>query len=176
LSFVLGANFTYVVSRIDLRESLIPVGDTLIQEKEIRLENAREGEEIGDYRQMYGQSPYIINAFATFRNDSLGLIFNVNYNVQGEKLAVIGIGRIPDVYEQPFHSLNVKVSKRFGSQDQWQTSITGRNLLMARRVLRYESFKADSEIYSAWSPGFNVSASISYNLTGQKKKKTPSVK
>jgi len=173
LSFVLGANFTYVVSRIDLRQSFIPVGDTIIQERELRLENAREGEEVGDYRQMYGQSPYIVNAFATFRNDSLGLIFNVNYNVQGEKLAVIGVGRIPDVYEQPFHSLNVKVSKRFGSQDQWQGSITGRNLLLARRVLQYESFNAESQIYSAWSPGFNVSASISYNLTGKKKKEAP---
>jgi hypothetical protein len=175
LSFVLGANFTYVVSRIDMRESFIPIGDTVRQEKEVRLENARDGEVIGDYRQMFGQSPYIVNAFATFRNDSLGLIFNINYNVQGPKLAVIGTGRIPDVYERPFHSLNFKASKRFGTDNQWQASITGRNLLLARRVRQYQSFEATPQVYSAWSPGVSISASVSYNLEGKKTKKKPIV-
>lgn len=173
LSFVLGANFTYVVSRVDMRESFVPIGDTMIQEKEVRENNARVGEVVGDYRQMYGQSPYIINAFATFRNDSLGWKFNVSYNVQGRKLAVIGIGRIPDVYEQPFHALSFKASKRFGSQDQWQASLTGRNLLMSRRVRQYESFGAEPQVYSAWSPGFNVTAAVTYNLEGKRKKDTP---
>lgn len=171
LSLVVGGNFTYVVSRVDLRKSYIPIGSDVRQELEVRQENARVGEVIGNYRQMYGQSPYIVNAFSTFRNDSLGLIVNVNYNVQGPKLAVIGTGRIPDVFEQPFHSLNLKVSKTFGADKQWQGSITGRNLLMSRRVRRYESYGAQLEyIYSAWSPGYSISASVSYNLKGKKKK------
>ncbi len=171
LSFVVGGNFTYVVSRVDMRQSFIPIGSEFRQEKEVRQENARVGEVIGNYRQMYGQSPYIVNAFTTFRNDSLGMIVNVNYNVQGPKLAVIGTGRIPDVFERPFHSLNLKVSKTFGSDDQWQGSLTGRNLLLSRRVRRYESFGAENlSIYSAWSPGFSISASVSYNLKGKKKK------
>lgn len=174
LNLVVGGNFTYVVSRVDLRTSYIPIGAELRQEKEVRQENARVGEVIGNYRQMYGQSPYILNAFATFRNDSLGLIVNINYNVQGKKLAVIGTGRIPDVFEQPFHSLNIKASKTFGSAKQWEGSLAGRNLLLARRVRQYESFGAVPQIYSAWSPGFSISASISYNFKG-KKKKQPTV-
>ena len=171
LSFVLGANFSYIVSRVDMRESMVPFGDELVQEKELRQLNAKEGQVIGNYRQMYGQSPYIVNAFATFRNDSLGLIVNLNYNVQGKKLAVIGTGRIPDVFEQPFHSLNLKATKTFGSDDQWQASVTGRNLLMAKRVRLYESFEQEGTyVYSRWSPGVSVSASISYNLVGVKKK------
>lgn len=173
LSFVVGGNFTYVVSRVDMRESRIPIGAEYLIEKEVRQDNAREGEVIGNYRQMYGQSPYIVNAFTTFRNDSLGLIVNVNYNVQGPKLAVIGTGRIPDVYEQPFHSLNLKVSKTFGSENQWQGSLTGRNLLLDRRERLYQSFNATPQVYSAWSPGFTISASVSYNLTGKKKKQLP---
>ncbi len=169
MNFVLGANYSYIVSRVDMRESMVPFGDSLVQEKELRQLNAREGQVIGDYRQMYGQSPYIINGFATFKNDSLGLIINVNYNVQGKKLAVIGTGRIPDVFEQPFHSLNVKASKKFGSQNQWQASITGRNLLLAKRQRFYESFGAENTyVYSKWSPGVSVSASITYNLVGGK--------
>ncbi|GAB5418222.1 MAG: TonB-dependent receptor [Crocinitomicaceae bacterium] len=172
LNFVLGANYSYIVSRVDMRESMVPFGDSLVQEKELRQLNAREGQVIGDYRQMYGQSPYIVNGFATFKNDSLGLIINVNYNVQGKKLAVIGTGRIPDVFEQPFHSLNVKASKTFGSQNQWQASVTGRNLLLAKRQRFYESFGAENTyIYSKWSPGVSVSAAITYNLVGGKTKR-----
>lgn len=172
LNLVIGANFSYIISRVDMRESMVPFGDSLVQEKDLRQQNAREGQVIGDYRQMYGQSPYIVNGFATFRNDSLGLIVNVNYNVQGKKLAVIGTGRIPDVFEQPFHSLNLKVSKTFGSEQQWQGSIAGRNLLLAKRQRVYESFEAQGTyVYNSWSPGVSVTASISYNLKGAKKQR-----
>ena len=59
----------------------------------------------------------------------LGLMLNLTYNVQGKKLAVIGVGAIPDVYEQPFHSLNMKVSKTFGkihegeSAPRWESGV-----------------------------------------------------
>jgi hypothetical protein len=84
---------------------------------------------------MYGQSPWIVNAFVTYKNDSIGLMANLTYNVQGKKLAVIGVGLIPDVYEQPFHSLNMKISKTFGkvhegeSSPRWQGSFRATNLL-----------------------------------------------
>ena len=75
------------------------VGGVMTTEKEEREKYARAGETIGDYRTMYGQSPYIINAFANFSNDSLFLSCNVSYNVQGKKLAVIGVGLYSDVFE-----------------------------------------------------------------------------
>lgn len=174
LGLLVGANYTYVVSKVDMRESMMMVGpDSLISEKELRESYARAGETIGNFRPMYGQSPYIINAFATFRNDSLGLICNVSYNVQGKKLAVIGTGRIPDVYEQPFHSLNFKVSKTFGIDNEWQASLTGKNLLLSTRRKLYESYNATSQIYSYFNPGMTISASISYNLSGKRTKKAP---
>jgi len=171
LSFVVGVNYTYVVSQVDMRESLITSGGITKTEKQIREENARVGQTIGNFRPMYGQSPYIINAFATFKNDSLGLIFNTSYNVQGKKLAAIGIGRIPDVYEQPFHSLNFKVSKSFGADEAWQASLTGKNLLLSTRRRLYESFNATSQVYSYFNPGMTITAGVSYNLIGKKDKK-----
>lgn len=176
LNFVIGTNFTYVVSKVDMRESFMTVGDSLISEKQLRIDNAREGEVIGNYRTMYGQSPYMINAFATFRNDSLGLVLNVSYNVQGKKLAVIGTGRIPDVYEQPFHSLSLKASKTLGADEAWKVSLTGKNLLMNARRKFYESYNATPQIYSYLRPGMTITASVSYNLTGRKnKEKTPAI-
>ena len=63
ISLVAGANFTYVVSRINMDLVMLDKGDSLVSERTLRQENAREGETIGKYRQMYGQAPYIVNGF-----------------------------------------------------------------------------------------------------------------
>lgn len=170
ISFVVGANFSYILSRINMNEVKIVNGNTIRTEKEIREENARDGETIGDYRPMYGQSPWIVNAFATFKNDSIGFAINVSYNVQGKKLAVIGIGSIPDVYEQPFHGLSFKISQNFGADKQWQASITGNNMLMSARRKFYEAYDYDTQIYSYYNEGMTVSAAVSITLGAKKKK------
>jgi hypothetical protein len=168
LSLIFGANFSYILSRINMNEVKIVNGTTVRTEKEIREENARDGETIGDYRPMFGQSPWIVNAFATFKNDSMGFTINVSYNVQGKKLAVIGIGSIPDVYEQPFHGLSFKVSQNFGVNRQWQASLSGNNMLMSSRRKLYEAFGTKSEIYSSYNEGMTVSAAISLTLGAKK--------
>ncbi len=170
LSFVVGANFTYVISRINMNEVKIETGNQVFTEKEIRQQNAVEGETIGNYRPMYGQSPWIVNAFLTFKNDSIGFTFNVSYNVQGKKLAVIGIGSIPDVYEQPFHGLRCKISQSFGADKQWQASLTGSNLLMSARRKFYESYNADPQIYSYMNEGMTINAAVSLTLGAKKNK------
>jgi TonB-dependent receptor len=170
LRFVLGGNFTYVLSRIDMNKVETVVGGITMTEKEVREMNARNGEVIGDYRTMYGQSPYIINAFANFDNDSLFLSCNVSYNVQGKKLAVIGVGGLPDVFERPFHALSIKVSKGFGkmhegeSAPRWSASLTGRNLLNQARRRYYESYNATPQIFDYLNRGMSISAAISYTI------------
>lgn len=147
---VAGTNFTYVVSKVNMNEIETTVGGVTQTEKEVRQAFAREGEVIGDYRPMYGQSPYIINAFFTFTDDTLGLKVNFSYNVQGPKLAVIGVGLTPDVYEQPFHNLNMKVSKSFGKihkdkgeeTPRWQASLRAQNLLNFAKRQYYQSYNA----------------------------------
>ena len=169
ISLVAGANFTYVLSRIDMNKVKTTVGGVEYTEKEVRELNARDGEVIGDFRPMSGQSPYIINGFLTFKNDSLGLTLNASYNVQGKKLAVIGVGSLPDVYEQPFHSLNLKVSKAFGEDNKWKASVSGKNLLASKRSKYYESFDATPQIYELFNQGVQITGSISYIFQGKKK-------
>lgn len=159
-----GANFTWVKSQIDMNKVFIDKGDVQYTEKEIRQANARDGEIIGDYRPMFGQSPYLVNAFISFSQDSLGIDANLSYNVQGKRLAVIGIGAIPDVYEQPFHSLNFKISKKFGKDMQWKGSLTAQNLLNFAQRRFYESYMAESQVYDYLLQGRTISASISYTL------------
>ncbi len=164
MSLVAGVNFTYILSRIDMNKVKTVVGGVEYTEKEVRELNARDGEVINDYRPMSGQSPFIVNGFLTFKNDSLGLIINASYNVQGKKLAVIGVGSLPDVYEQPFHSLNLKVSKAFGENNKWKASVSGKNLLASKRSKYYESYEATPQIYELLNQGVQITGSISYLL------------
>tara|TARA_B110000285_G_scaffold62653_1_gene72099 strand:+ start:224 stop:685 length:462 start_codon:yes stop_codon:yes gene_type:complete len=146
------------------------VGEIEYTEKEVRQLNAREGEVIRDYRPMSGQSPYIINGFLMFKNDSLGLTINTSYNVQGKKLAVIGVGALPDVYEQPFHSLNLKISKTLGASENWKASISAKNILLGKRVKHYESYESAPQIYEYFNQGMTITGSISYLIHGKKSK------
>ncbi len=160
----IGTNFTWIKSQIDMNKVLITKGDSFQTEKEIRQANARNGEVIKDYRPMYGQSPYLINAFASYSDDSLGLDLNLSYNVQGKRLAVIGIGALPDVYENPFHSLNFKASKKLGEKQQWKASLSVQNILNNNKTRVYDSYQAEPQIYDFYRRGRTYSVTISYML------------
>ncbi len=162
--FYVGANFSWIKSQIDMNKVEITKGNTIQTEKEIRELNARDGEIVGDYRPMSGQSPYLINAFTSFSADSVGFDINLSYNIQGKRLAVIGIGALPDVYENPFHSLNLKASKKFGKSNQWKASFTAQNLLNNKRIRYYEAYEAIPQIYDYFRDGRTFAASISYTL------------
>jgi len=165
IKFFVGANFSWIESKIDMNQVIVKDGATNTKtEKEIREANARDGEVIGDFRPMFGQSPYLVNGFVSFGNDSLGLDVNLSYNVQGKRLAVIGIGAIPDVYEKPFHSLNLKVSKSFGESNQWKASFAAQNILNNARRRFYESYEAAPQVYDYLMQGRSFTASISYTL------------
>jgi hypothetical protein len=113
---------------------------------------------------MSGQSPYLINAFTSFSSDSSGLDLNISYNIQGKRLAVIGIGALPDVYENPFHSLNLKVSKKLGKKERLKASFTAQNILNNKRIRYYESYKALPQVYDYFNNGRTFNLAVSYSL------------
>lgn len=156
--YSLGANFTYVYSQLDRREIFAPGVDGIlgtaddVSEYQERVENKRAGEKVDKFRQLQGQSPYVINAYVNYRNDSLGLDVNVSYNVQGKRLAVVGIARNPNVFEQPFHSLNLKIGKSLGKEEKASISFTAENILNDKREQFYEAFRADDQVFSSFTP------------------------
>jgi TonB-dependent receptor len=129
-------------------------------ERESRIENARVGETIDDSRDMAGQSPLLINAGLNYTKLESGVDINLNFNMQGERLSVVGIGNIPDVYEQPFESLNLKLSKKIGNK--LKVSLSAQNLLDANREFLYKSFQAEDKLFSRFSPGRSFSFGLSY--------------
>ena len=82
-------------------------------ERNLRSLAIRDGETIRGSRELQGQSPYLINTSIDYRNDN-GTRAGLYFNMQGKTLEVVGNGINPDIYTQPFESLNFTFSKSFG--------------------------------------------------------------
>ncbi len=153
---VVGGNVSLVKSSVDTRTNVIstdPLTGIVTTEYQKRVEVAREGETVEEFRSMAGQSPYLINAFLNYQGEENGFNANLSYNVQGESLSIVGSGNVPDVYVRPFHSMNFNLIKSFGKEDQYRITFSIRNILGDEKEQFYKSYKADEEIYSIFRPG-----------------------
>ncbi len=67
-------------------------------------------------RPMYGQSPFTLNGELFYRVPVIGLETHLSYNTFGPRISAVGNAQQPDdEYEQPFHRLNLNVSRTIGS-------------------------------------------------------------
>jgi hypothetical protein len=119
----------------------------------------RSGESIGTYRDMQGQSPYIINNGITYTIN--GFEFGTYYNIQGPQLFSVGINLTPDVYSVPFHSLNANLFKKYNN---FEFGISVENLLNDSIETITKSYKSDDKVYSKIKPGVTIGFSINYKL------------
>lgn len=161
--FSLYGNFTLVESIIDISET----------ELRTRNNNARTGEVIEDTRSMAGQAPWIVNAGFAYDNYEKGIDAGIFYNVKGKTLTVVGGGIDPDVFSQPFNSLNFNMNKVFGSDEQWSANFSINNILNDKLEQFYErSFSSGTEtnleaapqIFERFSPGISFGAGIKYSF------------
>ena len=155
-SFYLQSNFTFNDAKTKMSA----------EEYDSRIGKARPNEDINQMRAMVGQSPYVINAAIGYQNSLNGIDCNLSYNVQGKRLAIAGIGIVPDVYEQSFPLLNFKASKRFGKDNVMKVSLSASNLLGSKKSLEYESYGADKMTYQyqTFNPGRTFSIGFNYKL------------
>lgn len=151
----LTANLTWVKSTTDINPA----------EVEGREKWVKEGYTVPATRAMFGQSPFLVNANLGYTAKKLGLTATVVYNVQGKRLAVVGGGRAPDVYEMPFHSLNFKLTEVFGKKEQFKVSIQAENLLGDDFVRQYETYyNATPAIFQRLVPGRGFSVGFAYSI------------
>ena len=144
-NFTLGTNITVVKS-------------------EVERSNADELPEGEQTRPMVGQSPFVINGSLGYKDIERGLEFNFAFNRQAKKLLIAGFGSNADVYDQPFNSLNVKASKKLGTDNRYKLSVGVENLLGDRREKFYEAFSGDIGIFEAFNPGRTISVGFSMSL------------
>jgi hypothetical protein len=133
-------------------------------EYDTKLANLRTGETMKDTRKLQGQSPYLVNATLSYSSKKIGTDVNVNYNVQGETLEVVGIAAIPDVYTLPFNSLGINVNKTLGKTKNSSIRLGASNLLNESKVSYYKSYNSRKEIFSKKTPYQAYSLSYTYKF------------
>ena len=84
----LGANFTYIKSKVDL-SNFNGLAD----------------------RPLQGQSPYLVNVSLLHTAPKLGMSFSVLYNRVGERIALVGSRDIPNTWERSRDVLDISISK-----------------------------------------------------------------
>ena len=132
------------------------------QERNLRELGLRDGETLGNDRELQGQSPFLINAGINYQGEKNGLQSGLFYNVQGKTLQVVGTGFVPDVYTMPFHNLNFNLTKSFGENQNQSVNLKISNLLGDDVESEYESFGAQNRTFSKRSPG--RAFSLGYSL------------
>ncbi|MCA0932921.1 TonB-dependent receptor [Lutimonas saemankumensis] len=152
--FSFNLNFSLIESQLEMSDA----------EYERRLLSARDGETISDTREMQGQSPYLVNFGLNYANDENGWQTSLFYNVQGKTLQVVGTGDVPDAYTMPFNSLDFILNKSFGEDFSSNISFSVKNLLDSQREVRYQSYGAEDQIFSSFSPGMGISLGYSYRF------------
>ena len=121
----------------------------------------RDGENITNTRVMAGQSPYVINSGISYKNDKIGLNAGVFYNVKGQTLSIVGTGLSPDIYDEPFHSLNLSVSQKIKNTT---IDFKVQNILNDRIESFYQSYKAEKQIFNSLNPGISFSLGVNHKF------------
>lgn len=146
--FQIGGNMSIVDSRVDISAS------------ELRMMRAFDPK-AKSTREFQGQSPYIINIDLTYDNADRGVVSSLYYNVFGERLAEISLGGTPDVYEQPFHTLNYSLSKNLTQRVSLKFSAKN---LMDSTSKKVHSYKGKDYVYSSYKKGRSVSLGLGYRI------------
>ena len=147
LPFSIGANFSLISSQIDINP--------------LELQSIRATVPTADeQRVMFGQSPYIVNAYLSFRNEK-GTQASINFNVQGERLSLVTDGGTPDIYEQPRPMLDLMASQNLN--ERWNLRFRARNILNAEYKYTYE-FKGQEFIFQNSQLGTSYSLGVTYSI------------
>ncbi|MCP3136694.1 TonB-dependent receptor [Pyxidicoccus sp. QH1ED-7-1] len=133
----LGANLTLIRSEIDL--------------------GAVQGLQTSAQRPLQGQSPYVANVNLGYERPESGTEVALLYNVYGKRISEVGTNRLPDVYEQPFHRVDVALTQRLGAAT--QLKLTAANLLDAKVTLQQGTVTI-----LEYRPGIAFSASLGLSL------------
>ncbi len=151
-------NLTFTESRIKLSKT----------EYDSRIENARTGQSVDEYRDMAGQAPYIINGGLAYNGGEKGFWngfeAGLYYNVQGQTLLYAGIVDRPDIYSEPFHSLNFNSNKKMDKDGRFQAGLKIENLLNNSKESVFKSYDATDQYFSKIDPGIRFQIRLSYSL------------
>jgi TonB-dependent receptor len=110
-------------------------------------------------RQLYDQSPYIINLDLSYDNPNTGTSASLLYNVAGPRITIASL-TTEDVFEQPAPALDFVVAQKIGRH--LTVRFSARNLL---DPIVERTYGEDSDlIYSSYKRGRTYGISLSYEF------------
>lgn len=118
--FTFGTNASFITSALKIEEN------ELVQ---IRANDVNRVTELADKgtRPLFAQSPFLINANLNYNNLNNGWSGSLNFNIFGQRMAIVSRNGVPDVYEQPRPVLDFTLGKNIG--ERWKITFKARNLL-----------------------------------------------
>ncbi|MEQ9422860.1 MAG: TonB-dependent receptor [Cyclobacteriaceae bacterium] len=147
-NFKFNTNLSYIFSEVSVSEN----------EYQVR-NNFKPG--TSRKRDMFNQSPYVINASLLYDNPENGWSTALNFNVFGERLKQIQPDFL-DIFEKPRPELNYTIKKNLN--ESWSIRARWNNILNPeyKQVVNFgdEEFVSDS-----YTKGSSVSLGISYNFS-----------
>jgi len=112
-------------------------------------------------RPLEGQSDILVNASVHFSN-LRGFNISLAYNAYSKRLRALGTYGLPNIYEYPFHSVNLTSSRQLGS---FEVSMKVKNLLGSERKFGQVDPATDElKTTKGYNPGRAISLSIAYKL------------
>ena len=142
----LGVNFSYIQSKVTISDAEYAA----IVAVDPDADRTRD---------LYGQSPYIFNFDLTYENPEWGTTLSAVFNVYGKRLDLVTTGALPDVYEQPFASLDLIYSQKLSRQ--WSFKISAKNLLNPEKE-KTLTHMGTEYVYESYRRGRLLGISLSY--------------
>ena len=149
---------------LNLNASLIQSKQKMNEEEYRGRTTTEPDREIDEYREMQGQSPFIVNTGMIWTHFEKNIEAGLYYNVQGRTLQVVGAGNIPDVYTVPFNSLKFNASKSFGANNAQTVSLKVDNILGDVRESRFDYFGNTDYLFSRLEPGRTFTLGYSFKF------------
>ena len=150
--FRVGANLSLIKSQLDINPAELALIRTL-------------NPGAAATRDMFGQSPYMVNAELAYKNDSTGWMSSLNFNVFGARISEVSIGGTPNVYEQPRPTLDFTLQKSFQKDYRDVVSIRfrARNLLNPE-YKKTHTYRDQEYIFQSFQVGRTFSLGVSWNI------------
>lgn len=145
-------NFSWGFS-YSILNSEVKLTPTELAQKRLGVPNAKPT------RQLFDQSPYILNADLNYDNRRTGTSLSLSYNVVGERLTIAS-ALTDDVYEQPAPQLDFVWSQRL--RPGMSLKFTARNLLDPVFRRTYGAKDDPAAAYSAFTRGMTFGISLAY--------------
>jgi len=106
----IGANFTYVFSRVNLGPSCNEP-DQMMTDPVCMDPDRRPDASTTRVRPLQDQAPFLVNVYLNYGNEKTGTNVRVLYNVEGRRIATVGVSGMPDIYLEPRHLLHFVIGQ-----------------------------------------------------------------